>query len=77
MPRVMTIWLPRWPVQRRLVERIGARLIRTGKHLREQATGRPVTEPAERAQAVGAICDGFFATVLPELVRQGIVIAGR
>jgi len=21
MPRIMTIWLPRWPVQRRLLER--------------------------------------------------------
>ena len=60
-----------------LVERIAARLVRTGKHLREHATGRPVTEPAELAGAVGSICDGFFATVLPELVRQGIAVWDR
>jgi hypothetical protein len=57
----------------RLPERIADRLARTGKHLREHATGRPITEPVELAEAVGAICSGFFATVLPELVRQGIV----
>jgi SAM-dependent methyltransferase len=56
-----------------LPERIADRLARTGKHLREHATGRPITEPVELAEAVGAICSGFFTTVLPELVRQGIV----
>lgn len=59
-----------------LVERIAARLIRTGKHLREHATGRLVTEPTALAEAVAAICEGCFATVLPELVRQGIVTLG-
>lgn len=58
-------------------QRIADRLARTGKHLREHATGRPVTEPAELAGAVGRICDDFLTTVLLELVRQGIVIAGR
>ena len=38
---------------------------------------RPITDPSERTKAVGTICAGFFTTVLPELVRQGIVIAGR
>lgn len=61
---------------RDLAERIAARLFRTGKHLREHATGRPITDAAELAEAVGSICDGFFATVLPELVRQGIVTHG-
>jgi SAM-dependent methyltransferase len=60
-----------------LVERIAARLIRTEKHLREHATGRPITDPAERAKAVGSICDDFFKAVLPELVRQGIVVWDR
>jgi hypothetical protein len=57
-------------------QRIADRLARTEKHLREHTTGRPITDPAERAKAVGAICGGFFATVLPELVRQGIVTLG-
>ena len=56
-----------------LEERIADRLVRTEKHLREHTTGRPITDLAERAKAVQAICDGFFTTVLPELVRQGIV----
>jgi hypothetical protein len=60
-----------------LVARIADRLVRKGKHLREHATGRPITDPAELTEAVNAICDGFFTTVLPELVRQGIVAAGR
>ena len=58
-----------------LVARIADRLTRTEKHLREHATGRPITEPTELAEAVGVICDGFFTTVLPELVRQGVVTA--
>jgi hypothetical protein len=56
-----------------LEARIADRLARTEKHLREHTTGRRITDPAERAKAVGAICGGFFTTVLPELVRQGIV----
>jgi len=56
-----------------LEERIADRLVRTEKHLREHTTGRPITDPSERAKAVEAICSGFFTTVLPELVRQGIV----
>jgi len=59
-----------------LEERIADRLIRTEKHLREHTTGRPITDLAERAKAVRAICGGFFTTVLPELVRQGIVTLG-
>ncbi|MCE2728356.1 MAG: class I SAM-dependent methyltransferase [Planctomycetaceae bacterium] len=58
-------------------QRIADRLARTEKHLREHTTGRPITDPAERAKAVGAICGGFFATVLPELVRQGIAVWDR
>ncbi len=56
-----------------LEERIADRLVRTEKHLREHTTGRPITDLAERAKAVGTICGGFFTTVLPELVGQGIV----
>jgi SAM-dependent methyltransferase len=56
--------------------RIADRLTRTEKHLREHTTGRPITDPAERAKAVGEICDGFLRTMLPELVRQGIVTLG-
>jgi hypothetical protein len=59
-----------------LETRIADRLARTEKHLREHTTGRRITDPAERAKAVGIICDGFFTTVLPELVRQGIVTLG-
>ena len=59
-----------------LEDRIADRLVRTEKHLREHTTGRPITDLAERAKAVEAICDGFFTTVLPELVRQGIVTLG-
>jgi hypothetical protein len=59
-----------------LEERIADRLARTEKHLREHTTGRPITDPVERAKAVGIICDDFFRTVLPELVRQGIVTLG-
>ena len=59
-----------------LEERIADRLIRTEKPLREHTTGRPITDLAERAKAVRAICGGFFTTVLPELVRQGIVTLG-
>jgi hypothetical protein len=59
-----------------LEARIADRLVRTEKHLREHTTGRPITDPTERAKAVGAICGGFFTTVLPELVRQGIVTLG-
>jgi len=59
-----------------LEERIADRLFRTDKHLREHTTARPITDPAERKKAVGAICGGFFTDVLPELVRQGIVVAG-
>ena len=56
-----------------LEDRIVARLMRTDKHLREHTTGRPITDPAERARAVTAICGSFVGTVLPELFRQGIV----
>lgn len=59
-----------------LEARIAGRLARTAKHLREHTTGRPITDPAERVQAVAAICGGFFASVLPELVRQGVVTLG-
>ena len=59
-----------------LEERIADRLFQTDKHLREHTTGRPITDPSERAKAVHAICSGFFTTVLPELVRQGIVTLG-
>lgn len=59
-----------------LEARIADRLARTEKHLREHKTGRPITDPAERSKAVVAICGGFFKTVLPELVRQGIVTVG-
>ncbi|MEI6257605.1 MAG: hypothetical protein WCQ77_13275 [Planctomycetota bacterium] len=34
---------------------------------------RPILEPAFEVLAVCTICSGFFTTVLPELVRQGIV----
>jgi hypothetical protein len=56
-----------------LESRIADRLARTEKHLREHTTGRPITDPVERAKAVASSADGFFRTVLPELVRQGIV----
>jgi SAM-dependent methyltransferase len=59
-----------------LESRIADRLVRTEKHLREHTTGRSITDLAERAKAVRAICDGFFTAVLPELVRQGIVTLG-
>jgi hypothetical protein len=59
-----------------LETRIADRLFRTDKHLREHTTGRQITDAVERAKAVGAICDGFFTAVLPELVRQGIVTLG-
>ena len=59
------------------IRRIADRLARTDKHLREHTTGRPITDPAERAKAVHAICADFFTTVLPELVRQGIVVWDR
>ena len=57
--------------------RIADRLARTDKHLREHTTGRPIADPVERAKAVHAICGGFFTAVLPELVRQGIVVWDR
>ena len=60
-----------------LEHRIADRLARTDKHLREHTTGRPITDPAERAKAVHAICADFFTTVLPELVRQEIVTLGE
>jgi Putative methyltransferase len=44
-----------------------------GRH----TTGRPITNPVELSKAVHAICDDFFTTVLPELVRQGIVVWDR
>jgi len=59
-----------------LEKRIAKRLARAEKHLREHTTGRPITDPAERTKAVDSICSGFFTTVLPELVRQGIVTLG-
>jgi hypothetical protein len=62
---------------RGLEDRIADRLARTEKHLREHTTGRPITNPVELSKAVHAICDDFFTTVLPELVRQGIVVWDR
>lgn len=60
-----------------LEERIADRLTRTEKHLQEHTTGRRITDPVERSKAVGVICDDFLATVLPELVRQGIAVCDR
>jgi SAM-dependent methyltransferase len=62
---------------RGLEDRIADRLARTEKHLREHTTGRPITNPVELSKAVHAICADFFTTVLPELVRQGIVVWDR
>jgi SAM-dependent methyltransferase len=56
-----------------LEERLAARLTSLGKHLREQATGQPVTDEAGLTTALGEICETFFTTILPELVRVGIV----
>jgi SAM-dependent methyltransferase len=54
--------------------RLADRLIAAGKHLREHATGRPIEDRAELVHASREICGGFFQTVLPELVRQEIVV---
>lgn len=56
-----------------LEDRLAARLQSLGKHLREQATGRPVTDAAGLATALSEICETFFTTILPELCRAGIV----
>jgi hypothetical protein len=56
--------------------RLADRLIAAGKHLREHATGRPIEDRAEIVHAAREICGGFFQTVLPELVRQGIAVLG-
>lgn len=53
--------------------RLADRLIAADKHLREHKTGRPITDRAEMVHACHEICGEFFSTLLPELMRQGIV----
>lgn len=53
--------------------RLADRLTAAGKHLREHDSGRPLTERGELVHACREICAEFLTTVLPELVRQGIV----
>ena len=55
--------------------RLADYLIRNDKHLREHATGRPLTKREELVHATREICGDFCTTILPELLRQGIVIA--
>lgn len=57
--------------------RLADRLIAAEKHLREHGTGRPITDRGELAVACQEICGDFLATILPELFRQGIVVADR
>lgn len=54
--------------------RLADRLIAADKHLREHTTGRPITDRAELVHACQEICGELLATLLPELLRQGIVI---
>jgi len=54
--------------------RLADRLIAADKHLREHTTGRPITDRAELVHACQEICGEFLATLLPELLRQGIVV---
>ncbi|NBW96882.1 MAG: methyltransferase domain-containing protein [Planctomycetia bacterium] len=58
----------------RLPLRLADRLIAADKHLREHTTGRPITDRGELVHACQEICGEFLATVLPELLRQGIVV---
>ena len=56
MPRIMTIWLPRWPVQRRLLERPNLRKLPVFVCRREQRGLMTVAswawaEPPRRQQA--------------------------
>ena len=55
--------------------RLADYLIRNDKHLREHATGRPLTKREELVHATREICGDFCTTILPELLRQGIVAA--
>lgn len=57
-----------------LAPRLADRLIAADKHLRERETGRPITDRSELVVACQEICGDFLATVLPELLRQGIVV---
>lgn len=54
--------------------RLANRLAAADKHLRAEDTGRPLTDRGEIVHACREICGDFLATVLPELVRQGIVV---
>lgn len=53
--------------------RVADRLIAADKHLREQKTGRPITDRSEMVHAAREICGDFLSRILPELFRQGII----
>ena len=55
--------------------RLADYLIRNNKHLREHATGHPLTRREELVHATREICGDFCTNILPELLRQGIVVA--
>lgn len=54
-----------------LSERVAARLAQTGRSL--QRDGNPVTDEAERLQAVEAACNAFRTASIPALRQLGIV----
>lgn len=49
------------------------RVVKRGLPLAVRSTGRPITDPAERYEAVRAICADFVRLLLPELLQLGIV----
>ncbi|MFM8538657.1 MAG: methyltransferase regulatory domain-containing protein [Planctomycetaceae bacterium] len=51
------------------------RVTQRGLPLAVRSTGRPITDPGERYEAVQAICSDFMRIVLPELLQLGIVVS--
>jgi SAM-dependent methyltransferase len=57
--------------------RVAGRLEKMGKHLTHHQTGRTVTEEADVVAALAEIAQPFFADVVPELLRTGILERGQ
>jgi len=55
------------------IRAVDARLVSRGPPLAVRSTGRPITDPAERLEAIRAVCKDFMRIALPELVQLGIV----
>ena len=58
-----------------LVERMDRRLVESGRGIERER--RPVTDPAERTELLSQAADAVCTTLVPQLVRKGILAAAE